>query len=292
MKVLIFGGTGMLGHKVWEVFVDRFETLATRRSEALQPPVRLPREQAIDHVSADDIGSVRQAFEIAQPDVVVNCIGIVKQLAAAKSAIPSIEINALFPHRLAAIAEEGGARLIHISTDCVFSGRKGGYTEEDEPDPVDLYGRTKFLGETTHEHALTIRTSIVGRELAGAHGLLEWFLAQRGPVRGFRRAIFSGLTTHALAETLALVIEEYPDLHGLWHVASEPISKYDLLHEFARVYDRGVEIEPDDSLTIDRSLDDRRFRATTGIPRPSWPHMVEALARDTTPYEELRAVAC
>jgi dTDP-4-dehydrorhamnose reductase len=291
MRILILGGTGMLGHKLQQSFAPRFDTFATVRSSASASIVE-PAGRLITDVTAEDLHSVSRALDDVEPQVVVNCIGIVKQLDAAKDPIPSIEVNALFPHRLADAAKAAGARTIHISTDCVFSGLKGRYTEEDPPDPVDLYGRTKLLGEVSYDNTLTIRTSIVGRELIGAHGLLEWFLAQSGPVKGFRKAIFSGLTTQALAETLALVITDYPDLSGLWHVASEPIDKYQLLREFARLYDRDVEIEPDDSVVIDRSLDDARFRAATGIARPSWPELLEALAKDPTPYDDARAVAC
>jgi dTDP-4-dehydrorhamnose reductase len=291
VKVLVLGGFGMLGHKVCEVFSARFDLWVTVRSAPAGVEVAAV-ERTITEVRAEDFESVALAVTDVRPDVIVNCIGIVKQLAAAKSAIPSIEVNALFPHRVAKLAESLDARMIQISTDCVFSGRKGFYSEGDEPDPVDLYGRTKLLGETEYEHTLTVRTSIVGRELTGANGLLEWFLLQSGSVRGFRRAIFSGLTTRALAETLALVIEEHPTLNGVWHVASEPINKYDLLGEFARVYHRDVRIEPDDSVEIDRSLDDKRFRAATQITQPAWPEMLDELARDPTPYEELRAIAC
>jgi dTDP-4-dehydrorhamnose reductase len=289
VKVLVLGGSGMLGHKVCEVFAPRFETYATVRST---PPLRLAAERVLAGVSAEDFESVRRAVNHVRPDALVNCIGIIKQLPAGKEAIPSITVNALFPHQLAEIAADADARMVQISTDCVFSGRKGTYTEDDEPDPPDLYGRTKLLGEATNDHTLTIRTSIVGRELSGANGLLEWFLSQPGPVRGFTKAIFSGLTTTELAGTLAVVLEEHRNLRGLWHVASEPIDKYELLHEFARVYERDVEIEPDDSVRIDRSLDDARFRSVTGTTRPTWSRMLDELARDPTPYDELRAVAC
>jgi dTDP-4-dehydrorhamnose reductase len=182
--------------------------------------------------------------------------------------------------------------MIQISTDCVFSGRRGGYREDDEPDPIDLYGRTKLLGETGYDHTLTIRTSIIGRELAGAHGLLEWFLAQTGEVRGYTRAIFSGVTTQTLAETLEQLIVDQPELAGTWHVAGEKISKYDLLRRLADVYERDVDIKPDDSVVIDRSLDDTRFRTATKLPRPHWVEMLEELRCDPTPYGEVRAAAC
>jgi dTDP-4-dehydrorhamnose reductase len=291
MKILVLGASGMLGHKVWSVLGNRFETLGTVR-EPIAHPTFATGDRIVAGVRADDLPSVHHVVSAARPDVVVNCIGIVKQLSAAHAHIPSISVNALFPHQLAELTAANGARLIQISTDCVFSGRRGGYREDDEPDAVDLYGRTKLLGETAYDHTLTIRTSIIGRELAGAHGLLEWFLAQTGEVRGYTRAIFSGVTTQMLAETLAQLIADHPALAGTWHAAGEKISKYELLLRLADVYERDVDIKPDDSVVIDRSLDDSRFRSATGLPRPHWDNMLEELRRDPTPYGEVRAAAC
>jgi dTDP-4-dehydrorhamnose reductase len=281
----------MLGHKVLSVLGEGFETWGTVRN-----PIGVDNfqgtERVVAGVRADELGSVQDVVAELRPDVIVNCVGIVKQLAAAKAAIPSITINALFPHQLAEIAAANDARMIQISTDCVFSGRRGEYVEDDEADPIDLYGRTKLLGETAYHDTLTIRTSIIGRELVGAHGLLEWFLSQTGTVRGYTHAVFSGVTTQTLADTLARVIAEHPTLAGIWHVAGERITKYDLLQRIAHAYDHEVTIEADDSVRIDRSLDDTRFRAATRIPRPTWSEMLTKLTEDPTPYDELRAVAC
>jgi dTDP-4-dehydrorhamnose reductase len=291
MKILVLGASGMLGHKVWSILGSRFETLGTVR-EPTAHPVFAGGDRIVTGVRVDDFPSVHRVVSEGRPDVVVNCVGIVKQLSAAHAHIPSITVNALFPHQLADLTASIGARMIQISTDCVFSGRRGGYREDDEPDPIDLYGRTKLLGETGYDHTLTIRTSIIGRELAGAHGLLEWFLAQEGEVRGYTKAIFSGVTTQTLAETIAQLIVDQPALAGTWHVAGEKISKYDLLCRLAELYERDVEIKPDDSVVIDRSLDDTRFRTATELPRPGWDDMLEELRRDPTPYGEVRAAAC
>jgi dTDP-4-dehydrorhamnose reductase len=291
VKVLVLGASGMLGHKVWSVLGARFETWGTVRNPT-GLDVFQRTERVVAGVRADEFGSVQNVVAELRPDVIVNCVGIVKQLAAGKAAIPSITINALFPHQLAELAAATGARMIQISTDCVFSGRRGGYVEDDEPDPIDLYGRTKLLGETAYHDTLTIRTSIIGRELVGAHGLLEWFLSQTGTVRGYTNAVFSGVTTQTLADTLGRVIADHPTLAGLWHVAGERITKYDLLQRIACAYNHDLTIKPDDSVRIDRSLDDTRFRAATGIPRPNWSEMLAQLARDPTPYGEIRAVAC
>jgi dTDP-4-dehydrorhamnose reductase len=275
VKALVLGGSGMLGHTLARVFAERFDTYATVREG--RSGLTLPPERLVTGVAAESFDSVERAFAEVKPDVVVNCIGIVKQLDAAHDPVPSISVNALFPHRLAELARAADTRMIHVSTDCVFSGRRGAYTEDDEPDPVDLYGRTKLLGEVAGEGAVTVRTSIVGHELGTTQGLLEWFLAQRGPVRGYARAIFSGLTTAALAELLAEVVAEHVALSGVWHVASEPISKLDLLRRFAETFDHDVAIEPDDRLVIDRSLDGTRFVAATGIATPSWDEMLAQL---------------
>ena len=291
MKVLVLGGSGMLGHKACEVLERRFDVVVTVRSLASLPSRDFfARATVLPGVSAEDYDSVVRAIAAARPDVTVNCIGIVKQLAAGSDPLVSISVNSLFPHRLADACAAAGSRLVQVSTDCVFSGRRGSYTEDDMPDPVDLYGRTKLLGELAYEHTLTVRTSIIGRELHGGHGLVEWFLSQDGrTVRGFRRAIFSGLTTTALAEHLADVIERHRDLHGVWHVASEPISKFELLELLSDAYGVNVEIEPDDEFVCDRSLDDSRFRAATGSVAPPWPSMIDQMASEGTPYAALRA---
>ena len=232
--------------------------------------------------ASDRILEVLAAF---RPEVVINAVGIVKQRASAKESIPSLEINALFPHRLAEMCKAVGARLVHMSTDCVFSGRKGRYAEHDESDAEDLYGRTKFLGELHEPHCLTLRTSIIGRELSRKTGLVEWFLAQKGGrCQGFSRAIFSGLTSQALAEVMADLIEKYPGMSGLYHVSGEPIPKYDLLQLMNEVYCLGVMIERDDDFVYDRSLDSTRFRKTTGWRPKPWRVMIEQMSQDPTPY--------
>jgi dTDP-4-dehydrorhamnose reductase len=180
----------------------------------------------------------------------------------------------MLPHRLARLCALAGARLVHISTDCVFNGRAGNYRESDISDAEDLYGKSKFIGEVAYPHAITLRTSIIGHELASAHGLVGWFLQQRGKVNGYRRAIFSGLPTVELARVIRSVILPRPDLSGLYHVASTPISKLELLQLVASAYGTSVEIEPDDRVAIDRSLNADRFREATGYVAPPWPVLV------------------
>lgn len=293
MKVLILGGSGMLGHKLWQIFAPRFDAYVTFRDQ----PAAYSRfgifdgSRAIGGLTAANIDGFAGTVRDLSPEVVVNCIGVVKQDAAARDPVASIETNALFPHRMARICRAASARFIHLSTDCVFSGRNGSYAEEDSPDAPDFYGRSKLLGEVEGENELTIRTSMIGRELKGAHGLLEWFLSQEGErVRGFRRAVFSGLTTGALAEVLAKIICEHRDLKGIRHVASEAINKLDLLTLVKQTYGLSIEIEPDEAFVCDRSLDGSRFYRETGIRAPSWSEMIAALRADPTPYNEIRRV--
>jgi dTDP-4-dehydrorhamnose reductase len=293
MKVLILGGSGMLGHKLWQRLAGHCDVHVTLRRPA-RPYEQLgifDSARTHGNVSAQDLHSVMSAFVEVRPDVVVNCIGIVKQDPAAKDPHASISINALFPHRLATLCGASGVRLIHLSTDCVFSGLKGYYREADTPDPHDLYGRTKLLGEVDNENCLTIRTSMIGRELSGAHGLVEWFLTQKNRrVSGFKRAVFSGFTTNALSDIIAEVIFTHTELSGIWHVAAEPISKFDLLTLLKQSYGLDTEIEADETFACDRSLDGSRFQTATGHVPPSWPEMVKRMHQDSTPYAELRRI--
>jgi dTDP-4-dehydrorhamnose reductase len=295
MRVLILGGSGMLGHKLWQTFASRFESYVTFRGafDAYQSTGLFDPACSFDGVTVEDFNSVSHALESVRPEVVINCIGVVKQDAAAKDSVASIEANALFPHRVAKACAGAGSRLIHLSTDCVFSGRRGNYTTKDFPDADDLYGRTKLLGEVDYEHCLTLRTSIIGRELKGSHGLLEWFLSQEGKaVSGFNRAFFSGFTTAALASIIGDLIEDKSGLHGVWHVASQPIDKFELLTLIKTAFKLQIEIQPDEKFVSDRSLNGDAFRKVTGYLTPSWPEMIEQLVSDPTPYQEIRRKLC
>lgn len=286
MRVLILGAGGMLGHKVWEVFRERFDCRAAMRTRLPLP--LFDDERVIDGFDATNFDAVARLLAKVEPAVVVNCIGVVKQLAAAQDPIASITLNSLFPHVVARACAEAGARMIHISTDCVFAGTRGHYGEDDVPDAADLYGRSKLLGEVA-DGALTIRTSIIGRELRTSNGLVEWFLSNRGGVvRGFTNAIFSGVTTVTLARILAAVIEQHPGIHGLYHVAGAPLSKYDLLMMLNAAMGVGATIARDDSFVIDRSLDATRFQAATGLQPPEWPELIAALAAESPRYERWR----
>ncbi|UUX92229.1 dTDP-4-dehydrorhamnose reductase family protein [Methanoplanus endosymbiosus] len=286
-KIMVLGANGMLGHKLIQVLSRDFEVVGTIR-KGLDKYLEYPffkDVKLIDGITADRFNTVSEAIQKENPDFVINCIGIVKQLPEAQDAIQSISINALFPHQLASICQNIDAKLIHYSTDCVFSGSKGSYKENDFPDANDLYGRTKFLGEVNYQNSLTLRTSIIGRELNDGHSLVEWFISQNGrSVKGFKKAIFSGLTTLEHGNILCRIINEFPDLTGVWNLASEPISKFDLLDTINKYYDLDITIESDDSLVIDRSLDGLGFRNKTGIIVPNWEDMISEMYLDERNY--------
>jgi len=284
MRILVLGGDGMLGHRlllswrsVHEVRVTLHQDLAAYRQLGL-----FSVDNAFAGVDAGRIEHIAQIVSEFRPEAVVNAVGIVKQRSEASAAIPSLEINSLLPHRLALVCGAVGARLVHLSTDCVFSGRKGGYSESDPPDADDLYGRSKYLGEVAGPGCLTLRTSIIGRELSRKTGLLEWLLSQRGgTVKGFRNAIFSGFTTHEMARIIERLLTRSPSAQGVYHVSSAPISKYDLLRDINRALRLGITIVPDDALRCDRSLDSSRFRREFDYLPPSWDEMVAELARES-----------
>ena len=288
MRILVLGASGMLGHKVISHLRAGFAVAGTVRDGEPSPALQrlLPEIRIYPNVNAEDTETLRAAMADWKADVVVNCIGIVKQAKQASEPLPSIRVNALLPHELHRLAAERGARLIHVSTDCVFSGRRGPYVEGDTPDAEDLYGRTKLLGEVCGPGALTLRTSLIGRELHGQRSLIEWFLSQRGSrVCGFANALFSGLTTAAAADLLACIIGSHPDLDGVWHASAEAISKYDLLALVNRVYRLGIEIERDDSVTVDRRLDSTRLRSRIGWCPPRWTDMIADMYAEDAKYD-------
>lgn len=290
MRVLILGASGMLGHKLYQQFQHRFDTWATVRSSFGQYArfKLFNPERLCGGVDAYQFDTVERILRSVRPDVVINCIGIVKQLREANDPIASIKLNSLFPHEVARLCGEIEARMIHISTDCVFNGRQGMYTEDDPSNAEDLYGRTKFIGEVSYPGTLTLRTSIIGREMTTQNGLVEWFLSNRpnGLVRGYRQAIFTGFTTHALADIIGMTIEDFPELSGIYQVSSEPINKYELLIRLREAYQTDIQIEPYDEVQIDRSLDSTRFQQVTGYTPPTWKRMIEQMAADLSPYDK------
>jgi len=280
VRILILGGDGMLGHQLLKSWRNGHEVLVTLHGG----PDRYSRYDLFNEansyygVDVRDFAAIESAVRDFRPEAVVNAVGIVKQRAAAHEAIISLEVNSLLPHLLSRLCGETGARLVHVSTDCVFSGAKGMYTEDDLEDARDLYGRSKLLGEVHYENAITLRTSIIGLELARKKSLIEWFIGQKGRVKGFTRAIYSGFTTLEMARIIERVLTDHPDLSGLWHVASDPINKYELLAMLSAFLERDdIELERDTDFCCDRSLDGSRFNKKTGYRPPVWPQMMKEL---------------
>lgn len=281
MRVLVVGATGMLGHTVFRYLHESagFDTWGTLRDgRAVVHFSDAQRARLIPDVDALHGHALAAAFDSVKPDAVINCVGVIKQLASSHDPLVVLPINAMLPHQLSRLCAARGARLVHISTDCVFEGTRGAYRESDKSDTVELYGQSKYIGEVRDvPHAITLRSSIIGHELASQHGLVEWFLSQQGTVRGFAKAIFSGLPTIEMARVIAAIVLPRPDLHGLYHVSAAPISKRDLLQLMAAEYGVPTTIVPDDSFVIDRSLNSERFSAATGYVAPAWPALIKAM---------------
>lgn len=280
-QILVLGVTGMLGNAVFRVFSadSEHDTWGTLRSgAALRHFPEQSRARMLAGVDVLDQEALVAVLARVRPDVVINCIGLIKHLADANDPLTALPINAMLPHRLAHLCELAGARLIHVSTDCVFSGRQGMYCESDLSDAEDLYGKSKYIGEL-HDlaHAITLRTSIIGHELGSSHALVDWFLSQQGSVKGYTKAIFSGLPTVELAQIIKDFVIPHPQLNGLYHVAAEPIAKNDLLRLVAVQYGKQIEICPDDTLVIDRSLDGSRFREAAGYVASAWPELIRRM---------------
>lgn len=284
-NVLILGVNGMLGSMLvrrWSA-LDELRLFAGVRNQ-VSPSLWGRLETVLQGIDATEFCKSEQArlagfMRTHAIDAVVNCMGVIKQRAGGQDPLIATSVNALFPHQLARVCDEGEVRLLHVSTDCVFSGAAGGYLETDPPDATDFYGRSKALGEVGTPH-LTLRTSIIGPELEGSEGLglLAWFLRQKGPtVPGFTRALFSGVTTLALADLLERILIAHPALAGLYQVASSPIDKYSLLRKVNETFQLGVEVVPDSALEIDRSLNSEKLRATIGYSAPSWDAQLAAL---------------
>lgn len=279
-RVLVIGASGMLGNAVLRLFSQSpgYEAFGSVRSSAVRH--LLPDDvqpNLINGVDVENADSLMRLFDIARPNIVINCVGLVKQLAQANDPLAAIPLNAILPHRLARLCAVAGARFVHMSTDCVFSGAQGMYMESDVADAKDLYGLSKFLGEVDYPRAITLRTSIIGHELDGARSLVDWFLAQEGSVRGFKRAIFSGLPTVEVARVIRDYVIPHPELHGLYHLSAAPINKFDLLTLVAATYGKSIDINVDEQLVIDRSLNSTRFRQVTGYEPKSWPELISLM---------------
>lgn len=276
----MLGSTGLIGSTVLRVLSEKpsLDVFGTVRSEYFGLQLKdISSSKIFTGVDVQDDSKVLDTFAAIHPDVVINCVGATKHKDDGNQPINAIKLNALFPHRLAQICSLLGTRLIHISTDCVFSGKTGSYTESDQPDADDIYGKSKALGEVLYGDALTIRTSTIGHELNTSYGLLNWFLSQESRCKGFKNAIFSGLPTVVLAEVIRDHILNNGALKGLYHVAAAPINKYDLLKLIAEIYGKKIDIESDEDFVIDRSLDAKKFNLATGFKAPKWPELIQTM---------------
>jgi len=280
MKILVLGASGMLGSTIFRYMSMRsdWNIFGSVRDEKIV--LLFPSENSknlITNCDVDNANSLSELLVHIKPNLVINCIGVIKQVSKSSDNVKMISINSLLPHRLCKLTADIGARLIHISTDCVFSGGKGNYTENDVADAQDIYGKSKYLGEVSASHSITLRTSIIGHELHSVHGLVEWFLSRKNSCKGYTKAIFSGLPTVVLAELIANIIIPRPDLSGVYHIAACPISKFDLLNLIAERYAKDINIIPDDKLIIDRSLCAKRFEQVAGYIAPNWPELIKIM---------------
>ena len=284
MRLLILGGSGMLGHQLWRVLHEQHETWVTLR----RPVADFAKHNLFDEarsIQVDDITddeTLGRVLGQAKPEAFINCVGLIKQRDEASDEALTLRVNAEFPHLLAKRCGEAGARLIHFSTDCIFAGTKGNYTESDPSDAADLYGQSKHQGEVADAHSVTLRTSVIGHELGTNLALLDWFLSQRGQaISGFTKAIYSGFTTLEMARIVDRILTQHPALSGVWHVASEPISKFALLQLCREKLGWEGVIEPNDEFVCDRSLNADRFNQATGYTPPSWEAMISELAQQS-----------
>lgn len=280
MKVLIFGASGMIGSTIIRIMAENkdWSVFGTVRSSSIKNYFgKEIANNLLTNVDVTNFDSLINVFESIRPDVVINCAGLTKHIHGAEIPINAIPINALMPHRLADLCKLIGGRLIHISTDCVYSGSKGNYLETEHGDSMDIYGQSKLLGEVDYPYAVTIRTSTIGHELQSKHGLLEWFLSQEESCKGYDRALFSGLPTIVLAQIIRDIVIPDKSLQGLYHVSGHTISKYDLLKLIADIYGKSIAIIKDEKFIIDRSLNSDRFQAATGYTPLDWPELIQLM---------------
>ncbi len=283
MRILILGGTGILGHQLYKHMSSHFpDTFATIRQSRTKYQLSNITDESkiIECVDVTEFHILTGIMNSVKPDVILNCTGFTKRRKDVNEVINSIKLNALFPHLLAEWGRNNSVRVINFSTDCVFDGMTGNYSDVSPTNAVDLYGKTKAIGEIRGENALTLRSSFIGTELENGTELLEWFLGQTGgTVRGFKNAIYSGLTTLELSRVIEKIIIHYPGANGIYNVSSDPISKYELLLLIRDKMHLNVEVLPDENVICDRSLNSSKFRQEFNYVPPRWELMIDELAR-------------
>ncbi len=278
MKFLVLGCNGMAGHIISLYLHEQGHDVLgfDRKKSTLVPSVVGDARETAQLI--DIIGENRF-------DSIINCIGLLNQFSEQNKAL-AVYLNSYLPHFLAEIAEGTSTQIIHMSTDCVFSGKKGQYTESDFRDGETFYDRSKALGEIEDEKNITLRNSIVGPDInPNGIGLLNWFLKQTGEINGYRKALWTGQTTLQLAKTMEVVAKE--KAHGLFNmVPDEAISKFDLLCLFNKYFrDNTLIIHPSDSLVVDKSLRRTRFEFSYLI--PGYEKMIQELAEWTKKHSDL-----
>jgi len=283
-RVLVLGVNGLIGHTMYrKLKQEGFEVFGTMRRakiEFMQYDF-LQADTIIDGLDVQEISNVSEVILQIQPSVVVNCIGITRRKDEISNSIQAIKINALLPHQIAKICQDMSIRMIHLSTDCVFSGDFGLYTEDSIPDASDMYGRTKAMGEVLdNPNCLTLRSSFLGTEISDRTELLEWLLSQKGrTIKGYTKAIYSGVSTVYLSSVITEILRHYPQLSGLYQIAPDtPISKYDLLCIAKNAFNIDVEIVENDSFVSDKSLSGARLKKVMNYRVPSWHDMLQELA--------------
>lgn len=280
MRILVLGVSGLIGSTVFRVLAEnnQLDVYGSIRSDFYRSffssDISGKIYSGIDIVNYD---SLLEALVKIKPDVVINCIGATKHKKEGNEPYDSLALNALFPLRLSNLFEHSNIRFIHISTDCVFSGARGLYSEHDAPDAIDIYGKTKAFGELCTESTLVLRTSTIGHELNSSHGLLNWFLSQNGECIGYKNAIFSGLPTVVFAQVIMNYVLGNQELKGLYNVAANPINKYDLLNLISKIYKKEINILENDEVVLDRSLDYSKFSLDTGYKAPEWCDLIKIM---------------
>jgi len=280
LKILILGANGLLGGACYRLMmqVPNLEVFGSVRSK-LDKSVKFS-QRLIGSIDVLDSERLDQLFAENKPQVVINCTSLSKSMINDADPLKFIELYSMLPHRLARLCNRYSARLIHISSDGVFSGKKGNYREIDKADADDLYGRSKFLGEVTNPNCITIRTSIIGHDNSLQNGLISWYLSNKYSCKGYTKAIFSGLPVCVLAQILVDFVIFNLKLEGVYHIGSNPISKFDLLKLVAEIYDSHVSVKPDHSVIMNRSLNTEKFQREANYSPPNWDTLVRLMHDD------------
>ena len=292
VRVLVLGSGGMVGHKLIQVLARDMHVWGTssRESDYISRFTGVAQDRILDHFDALSDRDLIASLNRSNPDVVINAIGLVKQHDQIVNEQLAFRTNVELPRRIAKLTASRGARFVHLSTDCVFTGRKGAYIESDDTDAIDVYGVTKAQGELDLGEALVIRTSYIGRELRHFYGLMEWLHRQPpGDVPGYANAIWSGLPTVVFAQIMFQILSNAPELSGTYHIATKPLSKYELLQGITEAVHGPWHVIPVEEPHADLSLDAAKFVRDTGIDIPTWPQMFAILAQDSTLYDHLEA---